>query len=419
MFVIAVAITGFLGGYAVHRQRIFPTSVIESSIDQAKRMWGRRHYLSPIVYKRAGARVVDRNAIASGLTLVTTYWRDFEWRTGAKLIDADGKTLHQWRVDVADIWAQPDKRGDYIHGTHLFPNGDLLLNIEYNGVLRMDACGKIVWRSDFVTHHSIAPNADGNFWISGQRTHRNDAEGRASLEPFKGLQPPVYEGVALLVQPNGKLLEQVSMLGILYANGLQRYLPKISKRRQGDIMHLNDIEALSPSLAADYPLFEAGDIVVSLKYLHLILVMDPKSGKVKWHDGDTLIEQHDPDFIGNGWIAVFDNNTDFTDRGTILGGSRIIALRPHTGEKKVLYPTAASEPFYTSAGGKWQLLGNGNLLIVEAQAGRVVEAAPDGRTVWDWVHEPYDDRLVAEVLEATRYALTPEQVRAWPCSPGK
>jgi hypothetical protein len=206
------------------------------------------------------------------------------------------------------------------------------------------------------------------------------------------------------------------MLETIYANGFERYMTKVSKRNQGDIIHLNDVEALTADMASAYPTFEAGDIVVSLKFLHLVLVMNPDSGEVKWHDTDTFMEQHDPDFLGDGWIGVFDNNGDFTPRGTMLKGSRIIAVRPHTGERKILYPTPLSEPFFTLTGGKWQTLGNGNLLLTEARAGRIVEAAPDGRTVWDWVSEPYDDEVVPEVLEATRYPFTPDQVKAWPCA---
>ena len=41
MFAAAVAVLAFLAGYGVHRQRYFPTSVIESSVAQASLLWGR------------------------------------------------------------------------------------------------------------------------------------------------------------------------------------------------------------------------------------------------------------------------------------------------------------------------------------------------------------------------------------------
>ena len=137
---------------------------------------------------------------------------------------------------------------------------------------------------------------------------------------------------------------------------------------------------------------------------------------MKWHASAPFILQHDPDFLGDGWIGVFDNNRDFTPRGTMLGGSRIVALQPHTDSMEVLFPTSRSEPFYTGVMGKWQLLENGNLLLTEATAGRIVEVAPTGSTVWEWIAPPYDDAMVPHVSEGTRYDVTTEGVASWTCS---
>lgn len=78
--------------------------------------------------------------------------------------------------------------------------------------------------------------------------------------------------------------------------------------------------------------------------------------------------------------------------------------------------TPRSEPFYTEFQGKWQLLDNGNLLLTESQAGRVVEVAPDGRSVWEWIAEPYDEDPVPEITEGTRVPWSAERVADWPCS---
>jgi hypothetical protein len=81
-----------------------------------------------------------------------------------------------------------------------------------------------------------------------------------------------------------------------------------------------------------------------------------------------------------------------------------------------LYPTENADPFYTDAGGKWQLLPNGNMLMVEARAGRALEVAPDGMTVWEWVSERYDEDRLPEVMEATRYAIGPYEISSWGCT---
>ncbi|PSQ69065.1 MAG: hypothetical protein BRD31_06445, partial [Bacteroidetes bacterium QH_2_64_26] len=78
---------------------------------------------------------------------------------------------------------------------------------------------------------------------------------------------------------------------------------------------------LPSAMADEHPLFKSGDLVVSVKRLHLVFVFDPDSMTVKWHASDPFVAQHDPDFIGDGWIAVFDNQDDGTGRGSLLGGS--------------------------------------------------------------------------------------------------
>ncbi|WP_259228159.1 arylsulfotransferase family protein [Salinibacter ruber] len=222
----------------------------------------------------------------------------------------------------------------------------------------------------------------------------------------------------------GDVLKRMNVLDILYNNDLQRYISKADQPQAGtrgplwksDVSHINDVEPLSSSLSREYPLFDAGDLLISLRNLHLVFVLDPGSGEVKWHASDPFITQHDPDFIGGGWIGVFDNNEDFTKRGRMNGGSRIIALQPHTDSLRVLFPTKRSENFYTAIRGKWQKLENGNMLLTEANAGRVVEVAPNGETVWEWIHSPITKSRVAPVTEGTHYDLTQEDVASWPCS---
>ena len=110
-----------------------------------------------------------------------------------------------------------------------------------------------------------------------------------------------------------------------------------------------------------------------MRNVYLDLVLDPETLEVRWHAADPFIHQHDPDFIGEGWTGLFDNNQDETERGSMLGGRRIVAMQPHTDSIEVLFQASGAEPFYTPAMGKWQRLENGNLLLTESQAGRVVE----------------------------------------------
>lgn len=56
------------------------------------------------------------------------------------------------------------------------------------------------------------------------------------------------------------------------------------------------------------------------------------------------------------------------------------------------------------------------MLITESVAGRALEISQDGRTVWEWIHEPTDDSKVPTLTKAVRVNLTEDDVASWPCS---
>lgn len=431
---LSIAFLAFLFGFIAQRFQLFPSEQLNAAINQATAQFSEKkslltHYLQTAHYDRHGTQVLDARASQPGLTLITSYWADMGWKAGIKLIDTEGRIMHQWKTDVVELWPDAPEPvrllGGYVHGSYLFENGDVLFNIEHTGLFMIDSCGALKWHLNHPTHHSIARDSEGNFWVPGNvKLSKGAPDDMKHLGQFPGLTPtarsPVYEDRLLKVSPQGEVLADISLLKVLYENDLQRYIAKISKRRNGDVLHLNNIDVLNESQAAQYPLFSAGDIVVSLRHLHMVFVMDPLAGIVKWHSTDPWIEQHDPDFTGDGWITVFDNNKDFShstgaQRGKMLGGSRVVAVQPHTGKMRVIYPNKDTNLFYTKLGGKLQKMENGNLLITETKAGRVFEVTSAGDLVWEWINHPNDKNQVAEVMEGTRYAISPEQVAAWPC----
>jgi hypothetical protein len=427
VFGLSVLVLVFLSGYASRTFGWFPDSFLQQAWLEARLAAIHSGGIAspvpismvPRVHDGQGAEVLDRAAMQPGLTLLASMWKtDGGWEPGLRLIDADGEVLHAWRVDVGTFLGASDSvrrsvkdaRSRSVHGTYLFRNGDVLANIDYVGTVRLDACSRPRWRLVAGSNHSIARADDGTFWIPGS----------TDLRPSNHPLPigPIYRDLMLRVSGKGEVLDRIDVLDLLYANDLQDHLLKAQHTDQGDATHLNDIEPLPDSIAGGYSLFSPGDLLVSLRNLNLIMVVDPATRRVKWHTSDPFLAQHDPDFIGRGWIGVLDNRWDGTMRGTRLSGSRIVAVQPRTGALRTLYPEPGSDPFYTDEMGKWQQLANDDLLLTESRAGRVLEVTAGGRKVWQWLAPPYDAEHVPEVSEGTRYDLTPEAVAAWPCSPG-
>jgi hypothetical protein len=429
-FVVSLAVLAWLYGFATSARGWFPNDLLVRAWDQARALASSQSqppiFLEPKVHDRAGVRTADPTSMQSGLTLVASVWKDSTWTHGLRLFDADGRIVHRWPVETSELVPDslaaelPDPQTKNLHGVHLFRDGDVLVNFDYVVTARLDACGDVMWRLPARTHHSIARADDGAFWIP---VFNEDDAPRVAERPGQAPWSDAADNSIAKVNARGEIVRVIDVLELLHDNDLERYVVKTHRAQlqsdgvleEPDITHLNDVEVLTRSIAGEYATFDAGDLLVSLRNLDLVFVFDPETGRVKWHAFAPLIHQHDPDFIGDGWIGVFDNRQDFTERGTILSGTRIVAFQPDADSTRILFPTAESEPFYTEAMGKWQHLPNGNLLLTESQAGRVVEVGPNGRTIWEWVHEPHGPH-VPEVTAATRHDLTADQVASWPCS---
>ena len=193
---------------------------------------------------------------------------------------------------------------------------------------------------------------------------------------------------------------------LLFANGRHA----IDEGSHKDLTHLNDIEILSKSDAAAFPLFEAGDMMLSLRNLNLVMVVDPATETVRWAQTGPWIRQHDPDFLPDGRIMVFDNRRDESGR-QVFGGSRILVIDPVTREVETFYEGSEEAPFFSNVKGKQQFLANGDVLITEAETGRAFEVTPDGRIVWSYISR-FDDDHAAKISEAVRYPENYADLRA-------
>ncbi|PSQ60747.1 MAG: hypothetical protein BRD27_04025 [Bacteroidetes bacterium QH_10_64_19] len=427
-FVVSLMVLSMLYGVAVGRWHWTPFPFIEGAVEEVKMLVDPQGpLLNSRDHERQGVRLEQADRMAPGLTFLGSSWDGpGGLEPGLRLVDRDGTVLHEWRIERTTLFEggrrkQPERTG--IHGSSLLSGGDVVVNQRYVGMARLNSCGEVQWALDEGNHHSIAQAEDGSFWTPA--VHEAP---RATSERYPDGYPgldgtPVWRERLLQVSPDGEILRDINALDLIYMSDLKRHLVKApwggKPRVTGpptDILHINDVEPLPSDLADAYPLFDAGDLVVSVKRLHLVFVFDPDSMTVKWHAADPFVAQHDPDFIGDGWISVFDNQDDGTGRGSVLGGSRIVAVQPHTDSTKVLFPTEHSEPFYTPSQGRLEMLDNGNMLLTETESGRVVEVGSAGHTVWEWIHGPYDESRVPEVTQASRHDLSQEEVASWSCS---
>jgi hypothetical protein len=132
-----------------------------------------------------------------------------------------------------------------------------------------------------------------------------------------------------------------------------------------------------------------------------VFIIDRHTHAVKWWHVGPWLRQHDPDFTADGKIVVFDNRRDGLTAAR-HGGSRIVAIDPATYATEVLFAGKGFNDFYTSRLGELEILGNGNLLLTEAEAGRCLEVTPQGKVVWEFVNG-WDADRVGMIFGASRF----------------
>ncbi|MEO1019317.1 MAG: arylsulfotransferase family protein, partial [Pseudomonadota bacterium] len=292
-----------------------------------------------------------------------------------------------------------------MHGMALFPNGDIVFNFEGIGVVRIDRCGEILWSLPNYGHHSVFLDDEGDIWVSAARGSQDPKTGLPSING------PVYDEIILQLSPEGEVMREISILDSIYRSGREGLL--LAKGRtanthteeQGmDLIHLNDVEVLDEAKAGSFPLFEAGDIMISLRNINAVLVLDGETEEVKWSITGPFVAQHDPDFLEDGTISIFDNHRFDGNWAGRPKRSRIVVVDPETSGFRVAYGDQEDQAFYTPRLGKHQYLPNGNILISESQGGRVFEVTPGGDVVWAYVNR-WDEDEVAWIVEGLRYPV--------------
>lgn len=354
-------------------------------------------HLSPIRTEILNSVSLNPELAAPGVTLVTGLFGD---KLAARLYDNKGEIVKEWPNNLFDLFPERKKYkfDALVHGDFLYPNGDILVTIDHVGMARISACGDIIWKQRNGAHHSIDIDDDGFIWAPLNGRFYDDprlADGSVKIDRIQKIDPKT-----------GEQIETIELAEALLDGGLEGVV-KGNIIRQKDVFHLNDVEILKKSMADAFPMFKAGDILISGRNTNELMVLDGATHRIKWWRVGPMHGQHDPDFQANGEITVFDNRTaepasrknGFTGGA---GGSRIIAINPQNYASRTIYQSNDENKFYSSYRGKHQMLPNGSVLITESEGGRAFEATADGRIAWMTVSK-YDEKNVGWLTSAMRY----------------
>ncbi len=308
----------------------------------------------------------------------------------AFLINMRGEVVYEWAVSFSQVWPKPshvrvaDDALVAFFGCHLYANGDLLIvfqgmgNPFYGyGLAKLDKDSNMVWKYSANVHHDVDVGEDGTIYAIKQELVDEVPAGLESIPT------PCLVDSLVVLSPDGVELKKIPLLEAFQNSPYSPLLSMLERppelhrddARRRDVFHTNFVKVLTRLLAPKFPLFKAGQVLISMRHLDTIAVVDAESRAVVWAARGPWRAQHDPQFLDNGRLLIFDN----------LGSpkmSRVLEYDPHTQAFPWSYSGENGAPFLTVERGMSQRLPNGNTLIVNSQKGEMLEVTRDKEVVW-------------------------------------
>jgi hypothetical protein len=419
----------FLFGASVMFFQLPPSDFLNEAFSGAKALHERGHAAHP---SRIGNGAMGPGRVTvykagktyDGFTLYTA-----TDKAQATLIDMHGEVVHQWELPFDQAWKNPP----HVHNAvsdqnihwfrcHLYPNGDLLaiyhtdVDTPYGyGLVKLDKDSRLLWAYAGRVHHDIDVAEDGKLYTLTQRLETKPPPGMEYI-------PCPYIADALTVlSPDGHELESIPLLDAFRGSSYELTLrlmiegmtpvtiqpapgitppPVITTTSdsstqlnwKGDFIHANSVKILGRNWAPKFPLFETGQVLLSLRNLDSLVVVDMRKRSVVWAARGLWRIQHDAEFLANGHLLLFDNS------GSVKG-CRVLEYDPLTQAIPWAYPNENSIAFTALFRGMKQRLPNSNTLIVDPDNGRIFEVTLDKELVW----ESYCPRVVTALTSARRY----------------
>ncbi|WP_347312751.1 arylsulfotransferase family protein [Defluviimonas sp. SAOS-178_SWC] len=322
--------------------------------------------------------------------LVGAFAIDGEARNAALLISPELEVAKVWPLqEVATGKLQP--RSNYKkfpHGFEILRDGSFIYTFDGSvSVQHETACGDSIWATDGRFTHTITLDDRSEYLWS-----LRDGTDLVQIAVADGsIKRDISVQQIIDANPEVDILE----LRRAHGNDPERNRRNTTGFWLPDSLHLNDVEPLPAAFAPAFPSFKPGDLLVSARELNLLFVLDPETLRFRWWQVGLVIRQHDPDWLPNGEILVFNNRMarDYSD---------IVAINPQTNQRRVVFDGRKNN-FYSRIRGKVQKLEAGGLVVTSPQQGRAFEVDSDGRTVLDIVNTKPDDASVNYVVSEMKW----------------
>jgi hypothetical protein len=401
---LLLAFGAFVYGFVAEQRRLWPYELARSAYEASRSLvWfgeivpeGRRVH-APSDAAREPFKIYDASAMSDGY-YVFVGWDDTRHAYAAWLYDHTGKRLHTWSWDYRTLDPNgPLNAVDSPHAFYALADGSIVVGFDRGDVVaRLDACGKPVWVKSAIYHHSFEVADDGSLWTwKGEGTAYGHYDRIVNFDPATGEERREIRLVDDVIKRMGAA---AIVFGVRPDYPFEHFAQDPADHEAADIFHVNDVEPLPAAMAPAFSMFEAGDLLISLRTINLVAVVDPDDYRVKWWSNGPWIGQHDPDFASDGTISVYNNNTG-------RGRSEILKINPATRAiSNELF--AGGARFYSPFMGRHQYLPNGRVLIAVPGEGRALEVSSDGRLLMEFNNLSRAGTSYNEHIEEARWVAS-------------
>jgi hypothetical protein len=301
----------YLLGAAVMYFQLPTSDFLEKAFWGAKAWRERGRSTIPVLSSEQAAIAKNKEGIstdragktADGFTLYT-----LTDGSRATLIDMRGTVVHRWELPFRRAWPKPSHieeplTDEHIHWfrCHLYPNGDLLAVYQSDsdtpcgyGLVKLNKESQLLWAYANSVHHDIDVDEDGTIYTLA---HRIVTKPPAGLE---FLDPPYLTDSLVVLSKDGQELQNIPIAEAFanspYALTLTAARKSDAARwseRETDVLHANGVRVLNRTLAAKFPLFKPGQVLLSARALDTIAVLDRDTRRVVWAARGIWKTQHD------------------------------------------------------------------------------------------------------------------------------
>jgi len=362
--------------------------------------------------------ILDNKKVFDGYTLISPYNRllnqNPQWQGKIYLLDLLGKPVHTWKTQHQALYSV------------LKTNGNLLVVMELpeyketappggrTGIIQeLDWNSNVVWEyKNEMMHHDLVILPNGNVAVTlWEKTPADIAERISGGAEGTQLDGTVWSDLLVEINKNKEIVWEWHSYQHLdpKTDILGSLMPKFAWT------YTNGISYVPHS-----PIDGEEAYLISMRSLNEVMFVRKRDGNIIWRSPKGMLNtQHDPTYLQNSNILVFDNGLTRAPDPYPVYGSRVVEIDPKVNRIVWQFDGGSGAVdkarFFAPIVGGSQRLPNGNTLITDGVRGHLFEVTKEGKVVWDLVN-PYTTQMTGPfpnnfLFKARRYE---ENEIQWP-----